>query len=212
MGTIPCPNRSERVMSDNERCPWAGPQDIYIAYHDEEWGVPRADDRWLLEKLALEGFQSGLSWITVLNKRARFRQVFDNFDAEKVARYDDKKIESLLADAGIIRHRGKIEATINNAQAYLRLREHVSLSAFLWDFVDGIPQQNAVKSMKDIPGQTPTSTAMAKALKKEGFRFCGPTTVYAFMQSAGMVNDHLVSCHRHAPCVELANKFKAPRA
>ena len=199
-------------MSDTERCPWAGPQDIYIAYHDEEWGVPRADDRWLLEKLALEGFQSGLSWITVLNKRARFRQVFDNFDAEKVARYDEKKIQSLLEDAGIIRHRGKIEATINNSQAYLRLRERVSLSAFLWDFVDGIPQQNAVKSMKDIPGQTPTSTAMAKALKKEGFRFCGPTTVYAFMQSAGMVNDHLVSCHRHAPCVELANKFKAPRA
>lgn len=197
-------------MSEPTRCGWAGPQPIYVDYHDEEWGVPRADDRWLLEKLTLEGFQAGLSWITILNKRARFREVFDNFDAEKVARYDKRKIASLLADAGIIRHRGKIEAAISNAKTYLKLREKISLSAFLWDFVDGSPVQNSFAKLEDIPGQTDVSTAMAKALKSEGFRFCGPTTVYAFMQSAGMVNDHLVDCHRYEPCAKLANKFKAP--
>lgn len=200
------------MTAGSQRCPWAGPQDIYIAYHDEEWGVPRADDRLLLEKLTLEGFQSGLSWITILNKRARFREVFDNFNAEKVARYDESKIQSLLQDAGIIRHRGKIEAAINNARAYLDLRERISLSAFLWGFVDGEPIQNACRTMKDIPPKTDISTAMAKALKAEGFRFCGPTTVYAFMQSMGMVNDHLVTCHRHDPCVELGRAFAAPKA
>jgi len=199
-------------MGEPHRCPWAGPQPIYIAYHDEEWGVPRTDDRLLLEKLILEGFQSGLSWITILNKRARFREVFDNFDAEKVARYDESKIHSLLSDAGIIRHRGKIEAAINNAQAYLALRERTSLAAFLWDFVDGTPVQNSCRTMNDIPPKTVTSTAMAKALKAEGFRFCGPTTVYAFMQSVGMVNDHIVSCHRHDPCAELARQFRSPGA
>jgi DNA-3-methyladenine glycosylase I len=198
-------------MSEPSRCGWAGPQPIYIAYHDEEWGVPRADDRLLLEKLTLEGFQAGLSWITILNKRARFREVFDNFDAEKVARYGERKIDSLLADAGIIRHRGKIEAAISNAKVYLELRERMSLSAFLWDFVDGTPVQNSFSRLEDIPAQTKLSKAMAKALKMEGFRFCGPTTVYAFMQSVGMVNDHLVGCHRHAPCAELACAFKAPR-
>lgn len=199
-------------MGEPRRCPWAGPQPIYISYHDEEWGVPRIDDRLLLEKLVLEGFQSGLSWITILNKRARFREVFDNFDAEKVARYDERKIRSLLSDAGIIRHRGKIEAAINNAKAYLALRERTSLAAFLWDFVDGTPVQNSCRTMKDIPAKTETSTAMAKALKAEGFRFCGPTTVYAFMQSVGMVNDHIVSCHRHDPCAELARQFRPPKA
>lgn len=198
-------------MSEPSRCGWAGPQPIYIAYHDEEWGVPRADDRLLLEKLTLEGFQAGLSWITILNKRARFREVFDNFDAEKVARYGERKIDSLLADAGIIRHRGKIEAAISNAKVYLELRERMSLSAFLWDFVDGTPVQNSFARLENIPAQTEVSKAMAKALKMEGFRFCGPTTVYAFMQSVGMVNDHLVGCHRHAPCAELACAFKAPR-
>jgi len=198
-------------MSEPTRCSWAGPQPIYIAYHDEEWGVPRADDRLLLEKLTLEGFQAGLSWITILNKRARFREVFDNFDAEKVARYDAKKIESLMADAKIIRHRGKIEAAISNAKVYLEMRGKISLSAFLWDFVDGTPIQNQVKRMEDLPAQTDVSKAMAKALKLKGFRFCGPTTVYAFMQSVGMVNDHLVDCHRCEPCVELARSFTAPQ-
>jgi len=198
-------------MSEPSRCGWAGPQPIYIAYHDAEWGVPRADDRLLLEKLTLEGFQAGLSWITILNKRARFREVFDNFDAEKVARYGERKIDSLLADAGIIRHRGKIEAAISNAKVYLELRERKSLSAFLWDFVDGTPVQNSFARLENIPAQTEVSKAMAKALKMEGFRFCGPTTVYAFMQSVGMVNDHLVGCHRYAPCAELACAFKAPQ-
>ncbi len=197
-------------MSEALRCDWAGPQPIYFAYHDEEWGVPRADDRWLLEKLTLEGFQAGLAWITILNKRARFREVFDNFDAEKVARYDERKIAELLNDAGIIRHRGKIEAAISNAQTCLKLQERTSLSAFLWDFVDGKPVQNRFKRMQDIPAQTPVSQVMAKALKAEGFRFCGPTTVYAFMQSAGMFNDHIVTCPRHEACAKLAETFKAP--
>ncbi len=198
-------------MSELSRCGWAGPQPIYIAYHDEEWGVPRADDQQLLEKLTLEGFQAGLSWITILKKRSRFREVFDNFDAEKVARYGERKIESLLADAGIIRHRGKIEAAISNAKVYLELRERMSLSAFLWDFVDGTPVQNSFARLENIPAQTEVSKAMAKALKVEGFRFCGPTTVYALMQSVGMVNDHLVGCHRYVPCAELACAFKAPQ-
>ncbi len=197
-------------MSEPQRCGWAGPQPIYVAYHDEEWGVPRADDRLLLEKLTLEGFQAGLSWITILNKRARFREVFDNFDAEKVARYDEKKFSQLLSDAGIIRHRGKIEAAISNAKVYLELRERTSLSAFLWEFMDGMPVQNRFTRLEDIPAQTDVSSAMAKALKTEGFRFCGPTTVYAFMQSVGMVNDHLVGCHRYEPCAELARSFKIP--
>lgn len=199
-------------MSEPIRCAWAGPQPIYVDYHDEEWGVPRADDRLLLEKLTLEGFQAGLSWITILNKRARFREVFDNFDAEKVARYDERKITSLLADAGIIRHRGKIVSAISNAKIYLKLHEKISLSAFLWDFVDGTPVQNRFASIDDIPAQTDVSTAMAKALKAEGFRFCGPTTVYAFMQSVGMVNDHLVGCHRYEPCEKLAKTFIVPKS
>jgi len=199
-------------MSEPSRCGWAGPQPIYIAYHDAEWGVPSADDRLLLEKLILEGFQAGLSWITVLNKRARFREVFDNFDARKMANYDARKIESLLADAGIIRHCGKIEAAISNAQVALKLRQRMSLSAFLWDFVDGVPVQNSFVRMEEIPAQTDVSKAMAKALKAEGFRFCGPTTVYAFMQSVGMVNDHLTGCHRYETCAELAGAFTAPTA
>ena len=199
-------------MSEPSRCGWAGPQANYISYHDEEWGVPRADDRLLLEKLILEGFQAGLSWITVLNKRARFREVFDDFDAEKVARYGEDKIEALLGDAGIIRHRGKIEAAISNARATLELREHKSLSTFLWDFVDGSPVQNRYRRLEDIPAKTDVSRAMAKALKDLGFRFCGPTTLYAFMQSVGMVNDHLIGCHRHEVCARLARSFEIPKA
>lgn len=197
-------------MSQPPRCGWAGPQPVYIAYHDAEWGVPGADDRLLLEKIILEGFQAGLSWITVLNKRARFRAAFDNFDAGKMARYDERKIESLLADAGIIRHRGKIEAAIANAKAYLELRQRTSLAALLWDIAGGAPVQNEFGDPGDIPAQTPVSRAMAKALKGLGFRFCGPTTLYAFMQSVGMVNDHLVHCHRHGACAELARAFTAP--
>jgi len=193
-----------------DRCPWAGSQPIYVAYHDEEWGVPNSDDRAMFEKLLLEGFQAGLSWITVLKKRQRFREVFDNFEAAKMASYGPDKIDALLADAGIIRHRGKIEAAISNARAYLELREQTSLAAFLWDFVDGTPIQNTRVKMSDIPGRTDISSAIAKSLKSKGFRFCGPTTVYAFMQSMGMVNDHLVTCARHSVCTKLATSFKAP--
>lgn len=198
-------------MSEGGRCPWAGTEPIYVAYHDEEWGVPNADDRALFEKLILEGFQAGLSWITILKKRERFREVFDNFDPEKVARYDERKIAELLADPGIIRHRGKIEAAISNARACLDLQQQTSLAAFLWDFVDGRPVQNARAGMTDIPAQTDISAAMSKALKKQGFRFCGPTTLYAFMQSMGLVNDHLVTCPRHDPCAAMAQSFTPPK-
>ncbi len=194
------------------RCPWAGREPIYLAYHDEEWGVPKTDDRALFEKLVLEGFQAGLSWITILKKRERFRTVFDGFEPGVVASYGPDKIEELMADAGIVRNRAKIEATINNARACLELQEERSLASFLWDFVDGEPQMNAFRNMEDIPAQTPTSQAMAKALKARGFRFCGPTTAYAFMQSVGMVNDHLIGCHRHGACADLARAFTAPQS
>jgi len=192
------------------RCPWAGREPIYVAYHDDEWGVPKTDDRALFEKLVLEGFQAGLSWITILKKRDRFRTVFDGFDPGVVAKYGPDKIEELMSDAGIVRNRAKIEATVNNARACLELQEERSLASFLWDFVDGAPKMNEFRRLEEIPAETPTSKAMAKALKARGFRFCGPTTVYAFMQSMGMVNDHLVSCHRHEACAELARGFSAP--
>jgi len=197
-------------QDSGSRCPWAGREPIYVAYHDDEWGVPKTDDRALFEKLVLEGFQAGLSWITILKKRERFRAAFDGFDPTVVAKYGPDKIEELMGDAGIVRNRAKIEATVNNAQACLQLQEERSLASFLWDFVDGEPQINAFRKLEDIPAQTPTSQAMAKALKARGFRFCGPTTVYAFMQSMGMVNDHLMTCHRHRACAELARDFSAP--
>ena len=189
------------------RCAWANSEPIYTAYHDEEWGVPKSGDQAFYEKLVLEGFQAGLSWITILRKRDHFRAVFDNFDAERVARYGEAKVAALMDDPGIIRNRAKIEATINNAKALLELQQRQSLSIFIWDFVDGRPQQNSFRDHSEIPAQTPVSTAIAKALKAEGFRFCGPTTVYAFMQSVGMVNDHLVSCHRYQACAALADEF-----
>ena len=194
------------------RCPWCGTDPLYVAYHDREWGVPNADDRALFEKLTLEGFQAGLSWITILRKRDRFRVAFDGFDPRKIARYAPRKVESLLKDAGIIRHRGKIEAAIGNARACLDLQERTSLAAFLWDFVDGTPIQNRHERLTGIPAETAESRAMAKALKGAGFRFCGPTTVYAFMQSMGFVNDHLVDCHRHDPCAALARRFTVAAA
>jgi DNA-3-methyladenine glycosylase I len=179
-----------------QRCAWVSREPIYIAYHDEEWGVPNGDSRALFEKLILEGFQSGLSWITILRKREHFRRVFDGFDAEKIVRYGPEKVAALLADPGIIRNRLKVEAAIDNARAYLDLSETQRFSAFLWDFVDGKPVQNRIGGNADIQGQTPLSVTISKALKKRGFRFVGPTTVYAMMQAVGMVNDHLVACHR----------------
>ena len=182
----------------NDRCPWCGDDPLYQHYHDHEWGVPDHDDRSLFECLNLEGAQAGLSWITVLRKREHYRQVFDGFDAEKVVRYDEAKVAALLADPGIIRNRLKVAATIGNAQAYLTLRdEGLTLSDLLWDFVDGSPQINHFRSLKEVPVTTPVAEAMSKALKKRGFKFVGPTIVYAFMQATGMVNDHLTSCPRY---------------
>lgn len=195
------------------RCPWAGIEDpVYARYHDTEWGVPKTRDVELFEKLVLEGFQSGLSWLTILKKRDNFRNAFDRFDAEKIARYTDADQARLMADAGIVRNRLKIEATIDNARAYLRLAEKRSLASFLWGFLDGKPLINRPSRHGDIPAETDLSKRMSKALKAEGFRFVGPTTMYAFMQSSGMVNDHLVSCHRHAECCALMKKFKLPKS
>lgn len=194
------------------RCPWAGIADgEYARYHDEEWGVPQADSRALFEKLVLEGFQSGLSWLTILKKRDNFRRAFHGFDAARIARYGEKDFQRLMADAGIVRNRLKIEATIDNARAYLALSEKRSLAAFIWDFLDGRPIVHERRSMKEVPPETELSKRISKGLKAEGFRFVGPTTVYAFMQSTGMVNDHLADCHRHATCAAMQARFKAPR-
>lgn len=186
------------------RCPWPGTDPLYVAYHDEEWGVPEFDDRALYEKLILDGFQAGLAWITILRKRDAFRAAFDGFEPEKIARYDAKKVEALMADAGIVRNRLKIEGTIRSAQVWLDMMEtSPGFSAFLWDFVDGKPVLNRFEAMKDVPAETPLSRAMSKGLKARGFKFCGPTIVYAFMQATGLVNDHLTSCHRHKACTAL---------
>jgi DNA-3-methyladenine glycosylase I len=186
------------------RCTWAGNDAEYQRYHDEEWGVPLKTDVAVFEKLVLEGFQAGLSWITILRKRESFRRAFDKFEPERIARYGAKDIARLMADEGIVRNRAKIEATIDNAKAYLRLRERTSLRKLLWDHLgkDG-PVQNRVRSMRDIPAETELSKRISKALKSEGFRFVGPTTIYAFMQSSGMVNDHLVDCFRYGECAKL---------
>jgi DNA-3-methyladenine glycosylase I len=190
------------------RCTWAGADADYIRYHDQEWGVPMTDDRALFEKLTLEGFQAGLSWITILRKRENFRQAFHNFDAERVARCSARDVERLMRNEGIIRNRAKIEAAISNAKAYLAIRERMPFSQYMWGFVDGRPVINAIASAKDIRTETDASKAMSKGLKADGFRFVGSTTLYAFMQSTGMVNDHLVSCFRHAPCAKLQRKLK----
>ena len=194
------------------RCHWAGDDPLYIRYHDTEWGVPNTDDLKLFEKLVLEGFQAGLSWITILRKREHFRKVFDGFNPEKIVRYTPAKQAALMADPGIVRNKLKIEATIDNAKAYLKLAETHSLAHLLWDIAGGKPQQNSVAVKASMLAETPTSKAMSKALKSHGFRFVGPTTVYAFMQSMGMVNDHFVDCPQHAACAKLAAKFKLPKA
>lgn len=169
-----------------------------VAYHDDEWGVPQHDDRRLFEKISLEGAQAGLSWSTILRKREGYRKAFAGFDPARVARFTPARIEKLMADPGIVRNRAKIESVVSNAAAVLELqREEGSLDAFLWSFVDGTPIQNRWRTMADLPAQTPLSQAISKELKRRGFRFVGPTTVYALMQSVGMVNDHTVDCFRH---------------
>ena len=180
------------------RCPWPVNDPLYLSYHDKEWGVPIYDDQLLLAKLILDGAQAGLSWITILRKRENYWAAFDNFDPEKMARYDDAKIAELLANPGIIRNKLKINSAIKNAQAYLRLRdEGISFSDFLWLFVGGKPIDNHLQTPADYIAVSPESEAMSKALKKRGFNFVGPTICYAFMQAVGMVNDHLVTCFRY---------------
>jgi DNA-3-methyladenine glycosylase I len=196
---------------ESTRCPWTGIADpLYTRYHDEEWGVPKVDDRALFEKLVLEGFQAGLSWLTILKKRENFRRALHDFDAQCIARYGAGDVARLMADTGIVRNRLKVEATIANARVLLKLQERTSLAAFLWGFLDGRPQINTHRSVKTVPAETPTSKAMSKALLAEGFRFVGPTTTYAFMQAVGMVNDHLTDCFRHEPCAKLQRAFKMP--
>jgi len=176
------------------RCGWCGTEPIYVSYHDDEWGVPEYDSRALFEKLLLDGFQAGLSWITILKKRDNFREAFDGFNPEKMARYAPARLEKLMNNAGIVRNRLKIEASVSNAQAYLEIPD---FSAYLWGFNDGRVVQNTFKSMKQVPAKTALAEKMSKDLQKRGFRFVGPTIVYAFMQACGLVNDHLVDCHRH---------------
>ena len=180
------------------RCKWPGIDPVYVAYHDDEWGVPERDDRALFEKLLLDGFQAGLSWITILRKRDNFRRAFDGFDPEKIARYSPARIERLMGDAGIVRNRAKIEGAVDSAKAYLQLKaEGLSFSEFLWGFVGGKTKVNAVASSRDVLTESAESQAMSKALRDRGFRFVGPTICYAFMQAVGMIDDHLVTCFRH---------------
>lgn len=185
-------------VSPKTRCAWAGDSELYQAYHDEEWGVPLHDERALFEFLLLEGAQAGLSWITILKKRAAYRAAFDNFDALRIARYDADKIESLLKNEGIVRNRLKLQAAVVNAQKFLAVQDEFgSFDAFIWRFVDGVPQQNHRRSLAEVPASTATSDAMSKELKRRGFKFVGTTICYAFMQATGMVNDHTRDCFRY---------------
>ncbi|MBI3901704.1 MAG: DNA-3-methyladenine glycosylase I [Nitrosomonadales bacterium] len=183
---------------NKQRCAWSGKDPLYCAYHDREWGVPLHDDRALFEFLILEGAQAGLSWITILRKRENYRAAFDHFDPERIARYDANKIESLLANPGIVRNRLKVEAAVNNAQKFLAVQEkYGSFDAFIWQFMGGKPRQNSWRSLAEIPASTPESDAMSKELKQRGFKFVGTTICYAHMQATGMVNDHVMDCYRY---------------
>jgi DNA-3-methyladenine glycosylase I len=188
------------------RCSWCGDDPLYVAYHDEEWGVPVFDDRRLFEFLILEGAQAGLSWSTILKKREGYRAAFDGFDPVIVAGYDERKTAELLADAGIVRNRLKVASAVSNARAFLEVQvEHGSFSDYIWGFVDGAPIQNHWPTLAEIPAKTPLAETISKDLKKRGFRFVGPTIVYAHMQATGMVNDHLVSCYRYPEIMALAD-------
>ena len=190
---------SSPLHSDGlRRCVWCGTDPLYMAYHDREWGVPEHDDRALYEKLVLDGFQAGLSWITILRKRDNFRRAFSEFEPAKIARYDKKKIASLMKDTGIVRNKMKIAGAVASARAWLDMQEKgPGFSAFLWDFTDGKPIVNRFRQRRQVPAETSLSRKISKELKEKGFKFCGPTIVYAFMQAVGMVNDHIVDCHRH---------------
>ena len=187
-------------------CGWAGPEPIYLDYHDTEWGVPEYDPRALWEKLILDGFQAGLSWITILKKRDNFRAAFQGFDPEEIAEWGEAEVARLVADPGIIRHRGKIEATIRNARAYLEVNATTGFDRFLWNYFDGEPLQNQWRTDAEMPAFTPLSIQISKDLKRAGFTFCGPTIVYAWLEACGLINDHLVGCPRHAACAALARR------
>ncbi|WP_322890426.1 MULTISPECIES: DNA-3-methyladenine glycosylase I [unclassified Yoonia] len=186
------------------RCDWAGPEQIYIDYHDTEWGVPEYDSRALWEKLVLDGFQAGLSWITILKKRDNFRAAFAGFDPDIIADWGEDDVRRLLADSGIIRHRGKIEATITNARAWQRIEADQGFADFLWAYVGGVPLQTTLPDRRAMPTQSALSVQISKDLKKAGFKFCGPTIVYAFMEATGLINNHVTTCPRHAACAALA--------
>lgn len=180
------------------RCPWPGDDPLYVAYHDEEWGRPERDGQALFEKLVLDGFQAGLSWLTILRKRAAFRKAFDGFDPERVARFDARRIDALMTDTGIVRNRAKIEAAVRSARAWLDIEAREGFSDYVWDFVDGAPIVNSFRRMSEVPTQTEISRKLSRNLTERGFKFCGPTIAYAFMQAVGMVDDHLVGCCRRA--------------
>ena len=215
-GSPPMPDREKpprsvaatRGADGLMRCPWPGGDPLYLAYHDEEWGVPEYDDRAMFEKLVLDGFQAGLSWITILRKRPAFRKAFDGFDPKKIARWSEKKKDALMQDAGIVRNRAKIEATVALARITLDLADKGGLARHLWSFVDGRPIQNARRSMAEMQAESEVSQAIAKDLRARGGNFVGPTIIYAFMQATGMVNDHLVDCCRHEACRALARELK----
>ncbi|WP_038035301.1 DNA-3-methyladenine glycosylase I [Thermopetrobacter sp. TC1] len=179
------------------RCGWCGRDPLYVRYHDEEWGVPERDGQKLFEKLVLDTFQAGLSWLTILRKRTAFRRAFAGFDPEVIAAWGDAEVNRLMQNAGIVRNRAKIEAAITNARAVCAMGGPVAFSRFLWEFVDGTPVINAPRTRAEVPAQSPLSRKVAGALKARGFAFCGPVVVQAFLQAAGLINDHLISCHRH---------------
>jgi len=187
-----------------ERCGWCGEDPLYVAYHDTEWGVPEYDSRALWEKLILDGFQAGLAWITILRKRDNFRNAFNGFNPNEIAGWGEADVQRLLKDPGIVRHRGKIEATIGNARAWQKIEQEQGFDRFLWDRIGGAPVQNRYASLTDVPAETPLSKAISKDLKAAGFRFCGPTIVYAWMQACGLVNDHLTGCPRHGEVAKMA--------
>jgi len=187
------------VVEPPNRCGWAAGSAEMVAYHDDEWGIPSRDERHLFELLTLEGAQAGLAWSTILRKRQGYRRAFAGFDPEAVARFGDGDVERLLADEGIVRHRGKISSTIDNARALLRLREEQPFAEYVWSFVGGAPRVNAWRRLADLPPETDESRALSRDLRRRGFRFVGPTTLYALMQAAGLVNDHVVDCFRYGP-------------
>ncbi|GAC1341226.1 MAG: DNA-3-methyladenine glycosylase I [Beijerinckiaceae bacterium] len=204
---LPSPSRVPLLHEDGRhRCPWATRDPLYVAYHDEEWGVPERDSRALYEKLVLDGFQAGLSWITILRKREAFRAAFDGFDPARIARYSEKKVVKLMADSGIVRNRAKILGAIASARAYLAIDAEQGFSNYMWDFVGGKPIRNAFRHTGEVPAETELSRKISKDLKSRGFAFCGPTIVYAFMQATGMVDDHLVDCWRHGVGAKLQQR------